>query len=68
MFFGVFDNHKVDKVLPSTNYFGVAVVLLSSAALVYAFGYAITRPAVEVFDDLHDSDSDSDSDSEHHEE
>ena len=35
--------------------------LLALTALIGAIGYSFTRPAVELFDDLHDSD-DSDSD------
>jgi hypothetical protein len=34
--------------------------LLAGALLVGAFGYAFTRPALEVFDDLHDSEDESD--------
>ena len=35
-------------------------LMLSAALLVGAIGYSITRPALEVFDDLHDSGSEDD--------
>ena len=70
MFFGVFDHHhnKTVPTSPQPNYWGIGFVLLAGAALLAAFGYSITHPAQEIFDDLHDSSADDSSGEEEEEE